>query len=248
MDDPLPSWIQAGCPPVYITTLGAFEVYIGLQPVDWKCGTGAHQLRRALSYLIARRGQPVQRDVLTEIAGGRSDRPVHVVRNLLRLLRQWGMGNALGERGQAIILKPHTAWKTDTDFLDEWYEQAQAALRCAQYLHALNLLQQAETLCHGRYLPGYDSFPEYSIDGERGTWCHRQKRVREILIQIYLEMAEATHHEQALRVVGRLIDFDPGNQRSYEYGAMVARLCHNETLAREYERKAREIESDSFFF
>ncbi|NJN66284.1 MAG: hypothetical protein HC884_06015 [Chloroflexaceae bacterium] len=250
MDDPFPflSWDRTAPPPVYVTTLGAFEVYIGLQPADWKCGTGTQQLRRMLSYLIARRGRPVQREVLTEIAGGRSDRPGHVVSNLLRLLKkQWGMEAALGERGQAILLLPHPTWKTDTDFLVDRYNQAQEALQREQYARSLTLLQQAETLCQGRYLPSYDARPDYSIEGERGSWCHMQKQVLEQQVRLCLELGEPSYHEQALRVVGRLIDFDPGNPASYELGAVVARCCHNETLAREYERKAREIEQEELF-
>ncbi|MFN8570035.1 MAG: hypothetical protein U0Z44_21420 [Kouleothrix sp.] len=114
-------------PPVYLKTLGALEAYVHRAQAAWQgAGAGAHQLKRSVSLLIARRDQPVRRAVLIEVAGSRTRTGArNVISGIKLMLHSWGMGAALTLHNLSLTLRQHNSWHTDTDQLDLLLERAE---------------------------------------------------------------------------------------------------------------------------
>lgn len=233
-------------PLVYVVTLGVFEVYVNQQMAVWRGGgAGRGQLQRAFAYLVAHRNTLVRTDVLSEVAGVRSRQTArHVIRGIRTLLHTWGIGNALQEQDAALALRPHATWQTDTDRLEALYHQAEQLDDDQQVMHALQVLQAAEPLCGGDYLPTLDLLPDYMPYGEHAYWNTVQKRVLRRLIQVSLTVPDTWQHEQSLRVAGRLIALDRYDLESYTLAVRAARHCHNEGAARRFLQMAQDIRDE----
>ena len=228
-------------PHVYFRTLGGFDVFVDEQPAIWTMqGIGTPQMRLPLGYLIARRDQPICRDILIEIARRRSENPPrYVVSALLRLLTRWDMAPALVIDDTSIMLRCHPVWGTDTDTLQRLWHTANALQANGEQLQALAALQQAKQLCGGAYMPFYDALPEYAITGEVDFWQEMQKNVLLELAELHLALTRPYPCAEALRVTGRAVEIDRWNPATCIAAAAIARRCGNEVRARFYEKKAK---------
>lgn len=226
---------------VYVRTLGGFGVLVDAQPVGCQLrGIGAPQMRLPLGYLIARRDQPIRREVLIEIARRRSDHPPrHVFPALVRLLNSWDMAAALTVNDESITLRRHPIWGTDTDALQRLWQAAAALQADGAQLQALAALQQAERLCGGAYMPFYDALPEYAITGEVDFWQEMQKHVLLELAEMHLARTSAYSCAEALRGAGRAVEIDQRNPATCLAAAAIARRCGNQARARFYEKIAQ---------
>jgi len=201
-----------------------------------------------LAYLIARTGSPIQRDVLIEVAGGRGKRPPeHVIPGLKNMLKHWGMGDALQQRGSTFILKPTDSWRTDTDELVELFEDAKAEEAEGHHESAIALLKQAQErdLCtpDADYLPTFDAVPDYSmiIQQKREEWANYQANVLRRLAELGLKMTDRASWDLAASTARLVVRFDPENPESFLLVAKAEEHRGNLTSAREYRNKAAEL-------
>jgi hypothetical protein len=196
---------------VYVVTLGTFEVYVAGQPAVWRGGAaGARQLKNMLAYLMSRPEWPVPRDRLIEIAGGHRDgSPQHVVPGLRRLLQRWGMADALEQRDQMFRLRPAPSWTTDTNRLMALSQAAQKQIDMQNLEAAIELLDEARTLCRGAYIPTYDAAPEYSIAHRAQYWEAQQLRVLVQLAQACQQLDRPCYYDIGLSAVTDAFQIDP---------------------------------------
>jgi hypothetical protein len=190
--------------------------------------------------LIARRDQPICRDVLLEIARRRSDYPPRqVLSALVRLLNSWDMAAALAIDASSIMLRRHPIWGTDTDALKQLWDLATTAQSSGEQGQALVALQQAERLCGGTYMPFYDSLPDYAITGTVDRWQEMQKNVLLQLATLYLGLNHPYPCTEAQDAAGRAVVIDQWNPATCLAAADIARRCGNLARARFYEKKAQ---------
>ena len=227
-------------PRVFIKTLGVFESWVDHTEAIWKgCGAGAGQLKRALALLIARRDQPVRREVVLEVAGGYALKGArNVIPGLRKMLHSWGIEIALTLNKLSITLHRHALWQTDGDRIDRQFALAHAAMGAGDAGGALASLDAVEDLCGGLYLPIYDSPPEYAIDDMVDYWQQRQKETLQLLARVRVTTGDPRQHAPAMRAAARALRFDRENPASYLFAAQIARQCGNEERARSYERLA----------
>lgn len=234
-------------PPVYLRTLGMLEAYVHRARVAWKgAGAGANQLKRSVSLLIARRDQPVSREVLIEVAHSRTLKGArNVISGIKHMLHEWGMGTALTIHDLSVTLRKHSSWSTDTDRLGWLLDTAEHCLLLHDHAGRLAALEAAEPLCGGRYLPIYDAVPEYSIDDEMAYWQMRQRDALQQLALVRLATNDGRLYAQAVRVAIRAIQFDPESAEAHQFVADIARRCGYEDVARRYELKAAQLMYDA---
>lgn len=224
---------------VYIRTLGDFDAKKYQLRLPWiGAGVGGLQLRCGLAHLIAKRDRPVCRDVLYELTRARN-----IVSGIAKMLSAWGMADALELNRLNIVLRRHSTWTTDTDELSPTLQLAQQLKATGDTKAYIAALTYVEELCGGRYMPNYDSIPEYNIDEEADYWQQRQKIALRQVALAWLELETPELHARALSAAIRAIAHDRDNPESYIFVAEIARRCGNEALARQYEREARKCGS-----
>lgn len=230
-------------PPVYLKTLGALEAYVHRAQAAWQgAGAGAHQLKRSVSLLIARRDQPVRRAVLIEVAGSRTRTGArNVISGIKLMLHSWGMGAALTLHNLSLTLRQHSSWHTDTDQLDLLLERAERCRLSDDHTGHLAALCDAGPLCGGRYLPDYDAPPEYSIEDEVAYWQLRQRDTLQSLALAWLATSDSGRYAQAVRAAVRAAHFDPQNPEACQFVAEIARRCGYTDLAQRYESTAAKL-------
>ena len=229
-------------------TLGTLEVYIGQQLARWKGGgSGARQLQRGFGFLVARRGHQVRRDDVINIAGGRNGAGArHVIYGIRGMLKLWGIEAALTLQQLTITLQRHPHWRTDTDQLELLVDQAQALSAAGRHAAALTLLEEAEPLCGGDYLPILDLTPEYGLEGERAHWKVLQKKALQLQVRACLVLPHPKRHDQALRVAGKAIAFDRDDPLSYELAAKAAHRCGHEEYAHKFQQVADDLRKHGY--
>lgn len=231
-------------PPIYVRTLGAFEVVAhGIQAAWEGRNAGTKQLQRAFGYLILRRDRPVRRETLMKVAGGHGegDRR-YVIADLLWKLKGWGLDVALKLHRPNITLLRHPIWGTDTDRLEALFDAAQAIRDAGQHERAIQLLEAAELLCLGDYLPIFAPRFDPSLDGAKAHWKNVQKQTLVLLTRLCIAMPSEKRHMQALTTATAAIEFDRDNPDSYRLAAEAARICGNEEIAHYYASLAIERE------
>ena len=137
------------------------------------------------------------------------------------------------------MLVRHKSWYTDGDRLEELLHQAAQLDASGDLVGRLELLDQIEPLCGGRFLPDYDSVPEYSIEDKVVFWQLRQKEALQTLAQARIATNDPHLSAPALRAAVRAFRFDPENPTAYQFAADVARRGGHEERARHYEALAR---------
>ena len=223
---------------VYIRTLGAYEATRDAVQLNWQgAGVGARKLQRGLSHLLAKRDQLVGREVLIELTETRN-----IVSGIKTMLCRWGMKPAFDLRSLNVILMRHTSWYTDGDRLEELLKRATQLEASGDLAGRLAVLEQIEPLCGGRFLPDYDSVPEYSIDDEVAFWQLRQKEALQTLAWARIATNDPHLCAPALRAAVRALRFDPENPTAYQFAADIARRGSHEARARHYEALARYYE------
>jgi len=231
---------------IYIQTLGDFKVSIGHKAAEWRgAGAGAKQLQRVLAYLIAHRDREVRKAELIEVAGGYNERGArNVISGVRTMLTNWGMGVALTLERLTVTLRKHESWGTDTDQIQELFDQAEALHTAGEHEQAIVLLQQAAPLCKGEYLTVLDTVPEYVPHGEISHWKRVQKNVLRLCVSLCLIMQDPKHHAQTLRLVGQLIELDRYDPTSFRLAGAANRRCGNEAEARRLDFIARDLERE----
>lgn len=215
---------------VYIRTLGAFEATKQAARLTWKgAGVGAEKLRNGLGHVIAKRDKLVRRETLIDLTGTHN-----IVSGIKTMLRSWDMDTAFDVRDRCVMLTRNHSWYTDCDYLEDLLLQATQLEVCGDVMGRLAVLDQAEALCGGRFLPEYDSVPEYAIDEHVDFWQLRQKEILQTVAIARLDVQNSRLGAFALRAAVQAIRFDAENPTAYQFAADVARRCGNENRARHY--------------
>ncbi len=230
---------------VVVRTLGGFSAQLrnGCEAA-WKGGgAGAEQLRKSLALLVSHRGHPLQHDDLRIVSDCKSTRSTYLSSAIGSMLKGWDMREALQKTRTWICLRNHESWCTDTDDLVGFYEQAMHKQEQGNQEHAILLLQQAEVLCNGIYLPGYMPPAEFEISDQRRDWMAYQKQALHALARLALRMPSLTDGLLiAQRSVQRVLDMDKHHRSAAdeELAADLATQLHQAHMADHYTQQARQ--------
>lgn len=215
---------------VYIRTLGAFEATKHAARLTWKgAGVGAEKLRNGFAHVIAKRDKLVRRETLIDLTGTHN-----IVSGIKTMLRNWEMDTAFHLHDRCVMLTRDQSWFTDGDYLEDLLLQALQLETCGDLVGRLAVLDEAELLCGGPFLPEYDSVPEYMIDEQVAFWQLRQKEALQTVAMARLAAEDSRLCASALRAAVQAIRFDAENPSAYQFAAAVARRCGNENRARHY--------------
>ncbi len=231
-------------PPIDVQTLGVFEVLVHGVQKAWKGkNAGTNQLRRAFGYLVFRRGHPVERAVLTRVAGGHGDGDRrYVIADVVRMVKDWGLDVALRRQRSHLTLLHHPLWDTDTDRLGALFEEAQVVSAAGQHEQAITLLEAAEKLCGGEYLSIFVPRFDPAIDGAKAKWQNIQKQALVLQARLCMVMPDLRRREQAFQAATAAIAFDSADPATYWLASECARLWGNVEVAHAYAQQAQEIE------
>lgn len=236
-------------PTLFVKTLGRFEALCHGKPIRWRGGgAGRHQLRRQFSCLVVYRDRLVADWRLLEVAGRRGNdtvRSKYVIYGLCQLLRRHGLSQVLQRSETGLMLQSGACWKTDTDVLQDYYDQAQDRLQAGDRSGAMTLLQAVfndPTIALGqeymvelcRCLP-HDTYLHDQVE----YWRNIQRDAIRLLVEQLLDDPprdrDARHRPH--KIIRLALDLEGRNEDDLNLAARAAEYAGLHRLAAWYRRQ-----------
>lgn len=227
-----------------IYLIGDLRVITPYGKADWKIARlGVHQIKRMVSYLVAKVEHPIARSDLAAIGSPNWPhiaRPSNLTSGLKQWLRRWGMLPALIERENSMMLIRHRCWSSDTDQMEALAEQANEHLANHNTSAAIHDLQQAAAFCGGRYLPDYDK-PDYPLNNLQTYWESFQ---RDIIYRLSDLLMQHSAYSEALKVARKLIHLGGDEPNDHNLLADIFAALGSPHRANYHRRKASDEDED----